>query len=666
MGNHSGKKKQAAEKIGAKERVSKSSPGPDATGLTAQPTGNAAYVVAVLVAVLTFLVYLETLSNNFLHWDTSLYVTENPNIRSFNLAFLRWAFLDFYASNWHPLTWISHALDYALWGLDPLGHHLTNNILHAANTFLVVVLTAKLFVTDRARTQKTTDSFLGDRRSLIAGVVTGLLFGLHPIHVSSVAWVAERKDVLCAFFFLLSILMYMEYARHQNAEETGNGRTVRKNFFINKHYLSALGFFALALLSKPMAVSLPLVLLILDWHPFERIGSLRSLKRVVAEKLPFITLSLISSILTVLAQKSGGAVVHFKVLPLSTRLAVAVKSLIGYLQKMIIPLHLSPYYAYPNNASFLSFEYLLPLLLVIGITLLSLFFASRHKLWLSVWSYYVITLLPVLGIIQVGGQAMADRYTYLPAIGPFLLVGILAARVSANTDSIKKQRFKLFGLLVAVFLLFSSLTYITLRQIGIWNNDFTLWDHVIRNQRRKVPFVYYHRGLASMKMGRVDMAMQDFNKAIALDPSDYYAYVNRGMLYSRMDLLDMALEDFDKAIALNPRSYEAYTNKGMVYGRAGLFEEAIDQFDDAIELRPDSAIAYGNRGLAYFLLEQYSNALEDLNEAIQLDENYAEAYGTRGNLYLKTGNRELAVSDFQKACDLGDEKGCDVLKRYGG
>jgi tetratricopeptide (TPR) repeat protein len=306
----------------------------------------------------------------------------------------------------------------------------------------------------------------------------------------------------------------------------------------------------------------------------------------------------------------------------------------------------------------------LSILVVIGITLFCVRLVPKAKLWASVWSYYVVTLIPVLGIIQVGGQAMADRYTYLPSLGPFLVIGILAAWVSSKTDRIKNQTFRSFAPLITILLLSSFLAYLTFQQISVWKNDFTLWDYVIKNQRQEVNFVYYHRGMAAMAEGRLERALEDLDKAIALDPSDYKSYVNRGLVHIEIGQMDKAIEDLDKAITLNPRSFEAYTNKGMAYGRAGLLDRAIEQFSKAIDLEPDTAIAYGNRGLAYFLIGQLDRALEDLNKAIELDEDYEQAYFDRGNLHLKLGNRELALSDFQKACEFGDERGCDALKAH--
>lgn len=659
MGKHSKKKKQETEKVAVNKGDVKYIHLPNDAGPSVRRTRNAAYALAVTVSLLTFIVYLKTLHNNFINWDDDLYIFENPHIDSFDLAFLKWAFFDFYAANWHPLTWMSHALDYALWVLNPVGHHLTNNIIHAANTFLVVVLTARLLDIYRERAQAEGKyTFLDDRRSLIAGGVAGLLFGLHPVHVASVAWVAERKDLLCALFFLLSIMAYLSAVKRV---ERGAGRTSLTPGALRY----ALCLFVLALLSKPMAVSLPIVLLILDWFPLRRIQSAASLRSALVEKILFFGLSIISSVLTILAQQSGNAMHMMKFLPLSTRLAVAAESLLAYLWKMVLPLNLNPYYPYPDEVSFLSFEYLVAILLVLGTTLLCAVLIRKTKLYAAVWSYYVVTLIPVLGIIQVGGQAMADRYTYLPSLGPFLVVGVLTAWVSRKADSIKKLTAKSFILFAAIILLFISMTYLTVRQISVWKNDFTLWNHVIEHQSRGVPFVYYHRGLAAMEMGRFDGAIQDFNKAIALDPSDYNAYVNRGLLFIESGQTDKALEDLDKAISLNPGSFEAYSNKGMAYGKAGMLDRAIEQFSKAIEINPDAEIAYGNRGLAYALIGQSDRALEDLNKAIQLDPDYEEAYFNRGNLYVKFGNRELAISDFRQACDFGDERGCDVLKAYG-
>jgi hypothetical protein len=242
-------------------------------------------LIAALIALFTFLVFLPALWNGFVNWDDQEYVYENSFIRAIDARLFRAAFLEFHSANWHPLTWISHALDYRMWGLNAAGHHLTSIVLHACNTFLVVLLVLRLVETAGNPSQRGLPGFSSDRAILLTGGVTGLLFGLHPLHVESVAWISERKDLLCALFFLITLMTYMKYVGGLNA---GNVQRHGVSRFFHTHYLYAMGFYALALLSKPMAVSLPLVLLIVDWYPLNRISSLVTLKDVIIEKLPFL------------------------------------------------------------------------------------------------------------------------------------------------------------------------------------------------------------------------------------------------------------------------------------------------------------------------------------------------------------------------------------------
>jgi hypothetical protein len=584
---------------------------------------NSKYYLAGSIALITFLVYLGALHNTFA-WDDKVYVLGNPHIHSLDVKLLRWAFFDFYSANWHPLTWMSHAADYALWGLNPLGHHLTNNILHAANTFLTVILVARLFEVLKTRTAPNEwPSFLTDRAILIAAGTTGLLFGIHPLHVESVAWVAERKDLLCALFFLLGILAYVNYADSVNSKAVPQSPFSR---FADRRYLVTLGIFVLALLSKPMAVSFPVVLLILDWYPFSRIRSVKTLLAAGIEKLPFIALSFVSSILTVLAQ--GKAIQSTEFAPLSTRLLVAAQSLIAYLLKMLWPVNLVPYYPYPTSASLASVEYLLPVVLVIGITGVCAATATKQRFWLSAWGYYVVTLIPVIGIVQVGGQAMADRYTYLPSLGPFLVIGSAVAWALIRLSLPGRSRLMagLFGsILVFVF---ASLLYLTSRQIGIWQNDLVLWSYVVEKEPNRVPIAYNNRGLALKESGRFDEAIEDFEKTIALDPSRDAPYNNLGVLYLRAGLFEKSIAYLDKSIAIDPADAEAYDNRGVSYASAG----------------------------------QNERALEDFNKAIQLQKEDGAAYYNRGSLYRRAGYREFAISDFQKACELGIGKACDALR----
>ncbi len=668
-------------------------------------TGKAKYYLAASVALLTFLVYLPALRNAFVYWDDNLYIFENPDIRSLDPAFFRWAFLGFHVSNWHPLTWISHALDYAIWGLNPLGHHLTSIILHAVNTALVVMLALKLLEIVRSKSVKNGQTaFLNDRTVLIAAGMTGLLFGIHPVHVESVAWVAERKDLLCALFYLMSIIAYQKYAAPRELEvvnrqpnRKGKNESGGNNFFANKYYILTLVLFILALMSKPMAVTLPAVLLILDWYPFARIQSGKTLWSAGVEKLPFVALSLVSSLLTILAQRTGEALVSVDQMPISVRVVVAVKSLVAYLMNMLLPTNLFPFYPYPSNASPLSIENLLAIGFVVGVTLACLALAKKQKQWASVWVYYIVTLLPVLGIVQVGVQSMADRYTYLPSLGPFLIAGLCIAWVVERVFVRQKNLRLKIASSIALSAVLVFLVYATLKQIHIWQDSITLWSYVIEKQPDKISLAYSQRGIVYGKKGMTDRAIADLNMAISLNPYNYDAYMNlavaqeklgqfdrarenvqkavnvkpssheayiyRGILYEETGQLDKAIEDYTKAIALDPSGFEAYNNRGIAFGKLGQFDKAIADYSETLRLNPKHIDAYSNRGVAYTLTGQYDRALEDFNTAVLLGRNDPMTYYNRGSFYRRMGKNEPALADFQKACDLGDERACGMLNQ---
>lgn len=556
------------------------------------------YLIAGLVSLLTFLVYLPSLQNKFVCWDDAAYVTNNALIRSFNLRLIKSAFLEFHAANWHPLTWISHALDYAVWGLNPAGHHLTNNIVHATNSFLVVILTINLLEVYKARVDRDdSTTFIDLPGMLLVGGFTGLLFGLHPLHVESVVWVAERKDLLCALFFMLSVIVYLKYV-------FGISRNSESLFPCNnKLYLMSLGFFTLALLSKPMAVSLPVVLLILDWFPSQRIRSLLAFRNALIEKAPFVALSLLSSIVTIQAQKAGGAMQLVKIVPLSTRLLVAARSLFAYIWKILLPLKLLPFYPYPRDVSLPSAEYLFIFTLVFVSTVTCIVISRSQKLWFSLSAYYVVTLMPVLGIVQVGAQAMADRYMYLPSLGPFLIAGSALTWILINVAKLRKgQRLLINVFCTAIlFLMFAAMSALTIRQIGIWRNDIDLWNYVIE----KTP------------------------------TSDTFAYFKRGMAYEAAGQFDKALADYDRIIALEPYHADAYFSRGLLFAKTGQFVRAINEYDHAIiwnQYGAGSVVGRKN----YFLY--------------------------RGCAYFELGQIQSAILDYRKACELGSQLGCNNLK----
>ena len=646
------------------------------------------YYLAGSISLITFAVFLASLQNQFLNWDDGTYVVGNPHIRSMNLSFFRWAFFEFYTANWHPLTWISHAIDYAVWGLNPVGHHLTNVILHAFNTFLAVMLVARLVEArsiaprptprpseergivkptlekKEGSEERTTPSRRGEegkggkdnaaitmqdsRFTLIAAGFTGLLFGLHPLHVESVAWVAERKDLLCAFFFFLSITSYTKYVSALTNEPAGE--SFRSPLF-NRHYLLTIGFFVLALLSKPMAVSLPAVLLILDWYPFKRVQSLRTFRIACTEKLPFIALSLASSVVTILAQHTAGAMASLEVRPLPSRVLVAIQSLLAYLSKMLVPLNLIPYYSYPRDVSALSPEFFVPIVLVAGITSISVVLAKKRELWLAVWSYYVITLLPVIGIVQVGAQAMADRYTYLPSVAPFLLAGLLVAGIYQRAVAKWGPPVKIWGGAAAVAL-FAVLSYSTVTQIGVWKNSVTLWNYTVRKEPSSHPIVYRSLGLALIDEGRIDEAIANFQ--IALSKSPYYvkAHSGLGLAYEKAGRLEEAIEQYQIAVNLAPDDAKAHYTLGLALFHKGSMQKAIDQLDASLKLNPDDAEVQYIAGCVYGEAGLMDKAITHLQRAVRMEPSHAFAHYNLGVAYRGKGQWDNAITHLETAVRL--------------
>jgi tetratricopeptide (TPR) repeat protein len=612
------------------------------------------YYFAAFITLITIIIYLPALRNDFVGWDDNIYVYENPSIRLLNFSFFKWSFTTFRGGNWHPLTWLSHGIDYALWGLKPMGHHLTSVIIHAINTFLVTLLGIRLLEMWKERSGGST--FLNEQGMMIAGAVAGLLFGIHPLHVESVAWVAERKDVLCGLFYLLCILTYL---KHVCVVCKGGleGKSISLWFF-DRFYLLSFIFFVLALMSKPMAVSLPLVLLILEWYPLQRIRSVETFRAAFVEKLPFIAFCLIASIVSLSAQKSAVTMMQSTQTPLAARALVSVKALMMYLWQMAMPFNLAPFYPYPHNISLMSFEYLLPIVLVIGITLACTIVARRQKLWLSLWSYYVVTLLPVIGIVQVGKQAMADRYMYLPSLAPFLLVGLVSGRLWSvqNAGLTVKRLYAAIAIALVVFV-----SFLTLKQIAIWKSTLDLWNYELKEESRRSPIAYNSRGLAFADKGQIDKAIEDYTVAISLQPNDPDAYVNRGIALSKKGQIDQAIENYKVAISLEPDSAKGYLNRGVAFSNKGLYDQGIEDFTAAISLKPDYTEAYVNRGVAFAMKGLYDRGVEDLTKALSLKPDFVGSYINRGNLYRTMGKTELATSDYRKACELGSKEGCDAL-----
>jgi tetratricopeptide (TPR) repeat protein len=551
-----------------------------------------------------------------------MYVLNNEHIKSLNFNFFLWSLTDLHTGNWHPLTWISHAFDYAVWGLNPFGHHLTSVLFHVLNTFLVALLAVKLIEAYR------TDKDRGDHEGisvsqtpvLLAGIVTGLLFGLHPLHVESVAWISERKDVLYAFFFLLALLAYIRYVSERDASKFS--RDIHAS--AHRAYASALLLFFLAAISKPMAITFPVVLLILDWFPLQRLQTADGRRRAFLEKTPFILISLALAGIAFYAQQSAHAIPRRFLIPLMMKIMYAAKALMDYLIHMVLPFDLIPLYphTYWVDPVLTSPQYLLPAIAFVMISVCSILLIKKQPLWFAVWASYVIMLLPVLGIIQVGAQGMADRYTYLPSIGPFIVIGIATGWAGRKIIESNEKKMVWPALITALCLFTVLVSSFTIKQIRIWKDGITLWNHELDSLNKKssqdtfvIWTAYAGKGFAHMRNGSYENAVDDFSKAILLIPNAQY-YLERAIAYAKLGRLEEAIQDFTSAISLDPKSSALYYNRGTAYAKRGSFSEAIDDLSKAISLSTEpNADYYMNRGNVLNKLGRLEEGKRDLIEA---------------------------------------------------
>jgi Tfp pilus assembly protein PilF len=404
-----------------------------------------------------------------------------------------------------------------------------------------------------------------------------------------------------------------------------------------------------------MAVSLPIVLLILDRYRFGRINTLKDLPGVFVEKLPFVGASLLISVVSIGAQKSIGALPLMASTSLGSRLLVASHSISAYLGKMCIPFDLMPVYPYPQNVTLLDPVYLVPLLFFCGVSLVAVRVAAPWRAVPAAWFYYLITLLPVLGIVQVGTYSMADRFTYLPSIGPFLLVGMA---VAWGWGTLRNQLGKKSFAAVVIFLTM-FLSTLTVKQIVIWKSSIDLWNYVIMKEPQRIQTAYLNRGVAFGDRKNFGRAIADFTTALSLEPRSVDAYLNRGMAHVATGQSDKALADYDAALVIKPDFADAYINRGSVYLRNRDFDRAIVEYDRAIALQPGLSAAYLNRALAYQGKGAIDRAIKDYDEALKIIPDFANAYLKRGDLHMKNGAIERAVADYQNACKRGSTLGCN-------
>jgi tetratricopeptide (TPR) repeat protein len=594
-------------------------------------------LIGAVLAIATLAVFWQVRNYGLVNYDDDKYVSANPHVKAgLTPDSLRWALTTGYASNWHPLTWLSMMLDVQLFGTNAGGYHLTSLFLHVVASLLLFavlnLMTGAIW-----------------RSAFVAG-----LFALHPLHVESVVWISERKDVLSALFWMLTMMAYVYYVRHPN----------------KIRYSLTLLLFALGLMAKPMLVTLPFVLLLLDYWPLERYQFGRAVQEIkrkkqkftkarpklsvlILEKVPFLILSILSSLVTFLAQHKGGAVAPMDLFPLPMRLMNAVNSYLKYIEKMFYPSRLGVFYPPPIQGYSIWLS-LVSALALLAVSIALIYFARKHKYAGAGWLWYLGTLVPVIGLVQVGSQALADRYTYLPLIGLFIMIAWGLPDLLAKW---KPQRIVLGATGLAVILALSISTH---RQVGYWRDNVALFEHALKVTTHNF-VMNNHLGLAYQELGRPQEAIEAYQQAIKIKPDYAGAYHNLGIAYGSLGRWQDAIEANEQATKIKPDDAEAYNNLGVACLRLGRLKEAEDAFQQIIRIRPDYVGAYNNLGVIYRALGRWQDAIEAYQQAVRIKPDYADAYYGLGLAYGNLGRWQEAIDGFKQAIKIKPD---DAEARY--
>jgi Flp pilus assembly protein TadD len=569
---------------------------------------------------LVVLLYGRVARFSFVFDDIAL-VVENPHIaRGLGWEGLRAAITETYVSSWHPLTALSHMLDRDLFGLAPAGHHLVNVALHAANSVLLLVVL---------------HAMTGD---FWPAAAVAALFAIHPLHVESVAWVSERKDVLSTFFWFLTMAAYLRYSLRPAV-----GR-----------YLLVAALLGLGLMAKATLVTLPCVLLLLDVWPLGRWarargrpGASAARRWLVAEKLPLLVLSAAASVATVLAQRRGGALQPMAAVPLEARVDNAIVAYVAYLGKAIWPAGLACFYPHPAIAAtdataVLRGPAFRAALVLAGISAGVARAAPRAPYLAVGWLWYLGTLVPMIGLVQVGAQAMADRYTYVPLVGIFIMVAWSLRDLTAGRPA--ARRLVVAGAVLAL----AGCAGVTWVQVGQWRDSETLYTHALDVTADNY-LAHYNLGNALLREGKVREAKLHFERAIAIQPAQPGAHNNLGAILQQEGNLQEAAAHFALVLRMQPDHAGAHNNLGNVLFRLGRFDEAEEHFAQAIALQPDFAAAHTGLGNALVRQGRLDEAAREYAEAIRLRPDSADPYTGLGSIFLERGDLQRAAAQFERA-----------------
>ena len=586
--------------------------------------GKKSLILCLLLAAATVLLYNPVNRHPFINYDDDRYVVQNPHIRGLSGENIRWAFTTTAEANWHPLTWLSHALDYELFHLNAGGHHLDSVLLHAANVVLLFLLL--LWGTGRYG------------RSLIVAA----LFALHPLNVESVAWVAERKNLLCTFFMLLALWAYGWYARRPDWQR----------------YLAVAAAFACGLMSKPMVITFPFALLLIDYWPLGRVRGIQAstlgdvpqqpIPTLLVEKIPLLVLSAASALITMHAQRAGGAVRSATQFSFRVRLENSVVAYAAYLWKMIWPAKLAVLYPHPGN-SLPAWEIGVSIPVLLGISILVWHYRSRRYLATG-WLWYLGTLIPVIGLVQVGYQAMADRYTYIPLIGVFVMF------VWGFAELFDHWSVALAWRTIPVVLVLASLSWATHRQIGYWASGYDLWSHTLAVNPQNF-IAEDNLGDSLLALGKPDDAFAHFQRAAEIMPRDPWSHANMGTYLQQHGQLRAAIQQYIVTLNISvdpPMRALVFTNLGTAFRDVGDFANARASYDQALAIAPNLATAYYGRGLLLEKQAKTEDAIRDFSKAVQIQPT-AQGYFQLGQALAEAHRREEALAALNQALKIAPE-----------
>ncbi|MGB8226785.1 MAG: tetratricopeptide repeat protein [Sedimentisphaerales bacterium] len=572
---------------------------------------NWSFLIYLTLMLTTFVVFYQVHSFEFVNYDDPAMVYKNPDVQAgITLKTIKWAFYNEDWCMWHPLTWFSHMLDWQLFGNNAGGHHLVSLIFHIANTLLLFIVLKKM------------------TGALWSSAFVAALFALHPLHIQSVAWVSERKDVLSTFFWMLTMWAYVRFV----------GRPKIAN------YLLVIVFLALGLMAKAMLVTLPFVLLLLDYWPLERLGTKRSLSRLLIEKIPLFAVVLASCIVTFIAQKRGGAAHTLENCSLPVRFANTFISYVQYIIKMIWPTHLAVFYPHPGQNVSVPIAVISAIFLLI-VTVLVFRFARNHKYLVTGWFWYLGTLVPVIGLVQVGDQALADRYSYVTLTGLFIIIAW------GMPELLAKWRYKKIALAVSAILIVLVLAVYTYFQLGYWRNSQILFQHALDVTGDNYTM---HLSISESlrEQGRLDEAIYHCSEAVRIKPEGFMAHIWLGYILRETGRLGEASEEYRKCIQIKPDDPNTLNILGTIVGQLGRFDEAVKYFTQALRIDPNSADTHTNIGFALSCQGKLDEAVAHLTEALRLDPNSALTHYHLGRILAQQGKIDQAIAHFEQAVQI--------------